>query len=43
MEEQVLELDSVEELKSVVSSIPDNVVVRVSFGEEEKDGQTKCI
>lgn len=43
MEEQILELDSVEELKKLLSSVPDNVIVSVSFGEEEFDGQTECI
>ena len=33
----------VEELKKMLSSVPDNVIVSVSFGEEEFDGQTECI
>lgn len=41
--EEVIELDSLEELRKLLSSVPDNVLVSVSFGEEDGDGKTECI
>ena len=45
MEEQVLEIDSVDELKQILSSVPEHVLVSVTFGEEDAThlvGQTLC-
>lgn len=43
MEEQVLEIDSVDELRKILSSVPENVLVSVSFGEEDADGKKERI
>lgn len=43
MEEQVLEIDSVDELKQILSSVPEQVLVSVTFGEEDANGQEECI
>lgn len=37
-EDQITEI-SEKELAALLETMPDNVVVRVSFGEEEKDGK----
>ena len=43
MEEQVLEIDSVDELKQILSSVPEHVLVSVPCGEEDANGQEECI
>lgn len=43
MEEQVLVIDSLEELRNILSSVPEQVIVKVSFGEEDLDGKKECI
>lgn len=39
MEENQVSDISEKELAMLLESMPDNVVVRVTFGEEEKDGE----
>lgn len=43
MKEQEIVMDSFEELAKLLSSMPDDAIVTVTFGEEDTDGKTECV
>lgn len=41
--EEVIIVNSTKELRKLLDSMPDNVVMDVLLGEEEQDGKEKCV
>lgn len=43
MGEQEIIMDSLDELARLISSMPEDAMVTVTFGEEDTDGKKECI